>query len=192
MNSPYITGVILAGGLARRMNGKDKGLIMYKNQPLIRYAIDALAPVVQQLWLNANRNHALYTALGYQVIADHSKTFDGPLAGILAALTVSHAGILVVMPCDCPFIKTVHLQKLVTSLLSSDSDLAVAVDGEFLHPVFLALKTTLQPSIAAYLANGERKMATWIMQQRVTTVDFSHARHIFLNINTVEQLATLE
>ncbi len=192
MNKAIISGVILAGGLARRMNHQDKGLMLYHQQPLVSYAITALAPVVTQLWLNANRNQAAYATLGHPVIADASKNFDGPLAGILAALTVTRAGILVVMPCDCPLIQSPHLQKLVDALLISDSDIAVAVDNERLHPVVLALKTNLKTSVANYLNQGGRKMLDWLTQHKVTKVDFSSESNIFLNINTLDELAALE
>lgn len=192
MNKPSIAGVILAGGLARRMNGEDKGLLLYHQQPLVNYAINALAPVVTQVLINANRNHAVYAKWGYPVIADQTTRFDGPLAGILAALTVSTAAILVVMPCDCPLIQSRHLQTLIDRLLTTECEIAVAVDNERLHPVFLALKTSLKTSVADYLNNGGRKMLDWLTQHEVTKVDFSSERDIFLNINTLAELAALE
>jgi len=186
-----ITGVILAGGLARRMNQQDKGLLLYRGQPLVSYAINALSPLVTELLISANRHTEIYSQFGYQVLVDKNQSFDGPLAGILTALSVCQSPVLVVMPCDSPLIKTRHLQKLITGLGNESADIAVAFDGQQRHNVFLALKTTLQSSLAAYLASGERKIDTWLSQQRLTQVDFSQEKAVFANINTPADLTAL-
>lgn len=191
-NQTKVTGVILAGGLARRMNNQDKGLVLYNNAPLISYAIAAISPVVTDVLINANRNHTEYSRFGLPVIADQTASFDGPLAGILTAMLNSQNEILLVMPCDSPLIKSVHLKKLVTTLLETNSDCAVAFDGERLHPVFLALKTTLKDHLSCYLNKGERKLESWVKQHRFVSVDFSDEADIFLNLNTLSELTALE
>jgi molybdopterin-guanine dinucleotide biosynthesis protein A len=187
-----ITGVILAGGLARRMNHQDKGLVLCNGTPLISYAIAAISGVTNQVLINANRNQTDYSRFGFPVINDQTDSFDGPLAGILTALCHSTAEILLVMPCDSPLIKAVHLQRLVTNLVETNAEMAVAFDGERLHPVFLALKTCLKPSLAHYLNSGERKMERWIKQHTFVKVDFSREPEIFLNLNTLAELSALE
>jgi molybdopterin-guanine dinucleotide biosynthesis protein A len=187
-----ITGVILAGGLARRMNHQDKGLVLYHNIPLISYAISAMSPVVNELLINANRHHAEYARFGLPVIADQSDCFDGPLAGVLTAMLHSKGEVLVVMPCDSPLIKSHHLEKLISTLQESNADCAVAFDGERLHPVILAVKTCLKNSVAAFLNSGERKIGQWVTQQNFVKVDFSDAADIFLNLNTLSELSQLE
>ncbi|MEQ1638405.1 MAG: molybdenum cofactor guanylyltransferase MobA [Methylococcales bacterium] len=191
-NSTNVTGVILAGGLARRMNNQDKGLVIYKGQPLASYAIKAMAPLVTQTLLNANRNHEVYQQFGCPIIADHADQFDGPLAGILAAMAAAKTEILLVMPCDSPLMTTRHLQRLLVKLEETQSDVAVAFDGERLHPVFLAIKTTLQSSLQTYLDSGQRKIGIWLAQQNMFAVDFSDATEVFVNINTLSELAALE
>ena len=186
------SGVILAGGLARRMNKQDKGLIRYKGRPMIAYAVEAMAPVVGQLMINANRNNEQYEKFGYPVIADQTDTFDGPLAGVLTALKHCGADELLVMPCDSPLVKPDDLFRLLDALRLSGAEIAVAFDGERLHPVFLALKATLEPSLQAYLKSGQRKIDRWFEQLQMTTVDFSDTPDIFLNINTLEELVRLE
>lgn len=186
-----ITGVILAGGLARRMNQQDKGLLLYRGLPLVGYAINALSPLVTELFISANRHTDIYSQFGYQVLTDKNQQFDGPLAGVLSALSVCQSPVLVVMPCDSPLIKTGHLQKLITGLGNESADIAVAFDGQRQHNVFLALKTTLQDSLAAYLASGERKIDNWLIQQHLTQVDFSQEKAVFANINSPADLAAL-
>lgn len=187
-----VTGVILAGGLARRMNKQDKGLIMYNHKPMISYAVAAMSPVVDTVFINANRNKSAYSQFGCQVISDQTATFDGPLAGILAAMAHAKTELLLVMPCDCPLLQASHLEQLLAALSNPKTAAAVAFDGERLQPVLLALKTSLQSSLADYLQQGQRKIDRWLAQHAVRQVDFSQQADIFLNINTWSELQALE
>jgi molybdopterin-guanine dinucleotide biosynthesis protein A len=193
MNSQTkVAGVILAGGRARRMNNQDKGLVNFKGRPMVSYAIAALAPVVDCLLINANRNIDQYRQFGWPVISDRTDSFDGPLAGILTAMDHADADVLVVIPCDSPLIKTEHLQKLLLTRAENNADVAVAFDGVRLHPVFLAIKTSLQASLQDYLADGQRKVAVWLDRQNLVKVDFSNEPEIFCNVNTMTELSVLE
>jgi len=183
-----VTGVILAGGLARRMNYQDKGLIEYNGQPMISYPIKALSKVVNNVIINANRNIEIYQQFNLPVITDHTNQFNGPLAGILAAMDYIDTDILLVIPCDSPFIKATHLKRLLLSLFENDADVAVAFDGNRLHPVFLALKTTLKSSLMNYLDNHCYKVDTWIKQHKMVVSDFSDVTDIFININCENDL----
>ena len=191
-NQKTVTGVILSGGLARRMNNQDKGLINYKGRPMVSYAIAALTAIADQSLINANRNKEQYEAFGLPVIADQTDSFDGPLAGILTAMIHANTDVLLVMPCDSPLIKAEHLQKLLATRAENDADVAVAFDGERLHPVFLAIKTSLKNSLQNYLASGQRKLDRWLEQQKMVKADFSNEPEIFININTLTELSELE
>jgi molybdopterin-guanine dinucleotide biosynthesis protein A len=191
-NSAKITGVILAGGLARRMNYQDKGLVCYRGRPLVSYAIAALAPLVNETIINANRHHEHYQQFGLRVVADQTASFDGPLAGILTAMLNTDAEVLLVVPCDAPLMTSEHLQKLVATRAELNADVAVAFDGERLHPVFLAIHSRLQTSLQDYLASGERKVETWLAQHHAVQVDFSATPEIFTNVNTLTELSLLE
>ena len=81
-----ITGVILAGGLARRMGGVDKGLIDLRGQPLVAHVIAALEPQVENIIISANRDLDRYTEFGYPVVTDTLPDHPGPLAGILSSM----------------------------------------------------------------------------------------------------------
>lgn len=193
MNSrTKVAGVVLAGGRAMRMNNQDKGLVNFKGRPMLSYAIAALTPIVDSVFINANRNIDQYRQFGWPVISDQSDSFDGPLAGVLSAMMHADADVLVVIPCDSPFIKAEHLQKLLLARDENNADVAVAFDGIRLHPVFFAIKTTLQASLQDYLADGQRKVAGWLERQNLVTVDFSGDPKIFSNINTMTELSMLE
>ena len=188
-----VTGVVLAGGLARRMNKQDKGLIIFRNKAMVSYAVEAMSQVAETVLINANRNLSEYRKFGYQVISDQTDTFDGPLAGVLSAMTHASAetNIICVIPCDSPLIKAEHLQKLLTAL-TENIDIAVAFDGERMQPVVFALKKSLQASLQDYLQQGNRKIDLWLEQHRLVKVDFSQDSEIFLNINTLSELKALE
>jgi molybdopterin-guanine dinucleotide biosynthesis protein A len=186
-----VTGVVLAGGLARRMNKQDKGLIEYHNKSMVTYAVKAMMEVTDNVVINANRNLDAYAQFGCEVITDQTDTFDGPLAGILSAMMYAETSIVCVIPCDSPLIKAKHLQRLLIAL-DDTVDIAVASDGNRMQPVFLALKTSLQPDLEAYLQAGERKIDVWLQQHSLRVVDFSQDKNIFMNINTLDELNALE
>ena len=187
-----VTGVVLAGGLARRMNKQDKGLVEYHNKAMVSYAVDAMKQVATSVLINANRNISAYQRYGCEVISDQTDSFDGPLAGVLSAISHANTELLCVMPCDSPLIKAEHLKKLLTDLADKNADIAVAFDGERMHPVFLALKTSLQNSLQQYLQQGDRKIDLWLQQHHLIKVDFSQCPEVFLNINTLSELEALE
>lgn len=191
-NPTKVTGVILAGGLARRMNNQDKGLVLFHRRPMVSYAIDSIKPLVGQVIINANRNLDAYRQFGLPVVSDQNGNFEGPLAGILSAMTYTDAELLLVLPCDSPLITTDHLQRLLKAGLNPEIDVAVAFDGERLHPVFLAIKTALESSLKNYLGSGERKIDRWLMKHRMIQVDFSDDPEVFVNVNTLSELSELE
>jgi molybdopterin-guanine dinucleotide biosynthesis protein A len=193
MNSQTkVAGVILAGGRARRMNNRNKGLVNFKGRPMISYAIAAMAPVVDYVLINANRDIDQYRQFGWPVISDQTDNFDGPLAGILTAMIHADADILLVIPCDSPLIKTEHLRKLLLTCSENNADVAVAFDGTRLHPVILAVRAGLQASLRDYLAGGQHKVTDWLAKQNLVQVDFSNEPEIFCNVNTMTELSVLE
>lgn len=187
-----VLGVVLAGGLARRMGGQDKGLLLYRQRPMISYALDAIRPLVDQLIINANRNQDRYWQWGLPVVADQDDSFAGPLAGILTAMRFAPHDILLVMPCDSPLITTRHLRRLLTTLEENQADICVAYDGRRLHPVFLALRCGLQDSLAEFLASGQRKIDIWLARHHTVRADFHDQPEIFMNINTMDELTELQ
>jgi len=187
-HTPSITGVILAGGQARRMGGEDKGLIQFQQKPLIRYAIDALASQVDSLVINANRNIEQYQAFGHPTISDSIEGFCGPLAGMLSAMQAVDTDYILTSPCDCPSISPQLRQRLMESLLSSSADIAVAFDGQRLQPVFSLIPCRLQDDLKAYLLQGDRKIDLWLQRHKLTMVDFSDQPDTFVNFNHPEDL----
>ncbi|MDX1654333.1 MAG: molybdenum cofactor guanylyltransferase MobA [Candidatus Competibacteraceae bacterium] len=187
-----ITAVVLAGGRATRMGGQDKGLITLAGRPLVHHALAALAPQVGQVLINANRNRERYQALGYPVVADSVGDYDGPLAGMLAALETMAGDWLLTAPCDSPLIPPDYAERMWTARALADAELVVARDQRRQQPVFLLLSRNLDHSLRDYLLAGERKIDRWFARHRLGEADFSDQAGMFRNINTPEELAVLE
>jgi molybdopterin-guanine dinucleotide biosynthesis protein A len=178
-----ITGVVLAGGLGRRMGGEDKGLVMLAGQPMVAYVLAALRPQVGPMLVNANRNLERYAGFGLPVVADALEGYQGPLAGVLTALRHCQTEFLVTAPCDAPLVAADLVARLHAALDAVEADLAVASDGKRQQPVFLLLRASLAPALEAYLAGGGRKIDAWFGQLRVAEADFSDQPDTFVNVN---------
>ncbi len=187
-----ITGVILAGGQARRMEGKDKGLILLNEKPMIEYVINILKPQVGNLIINANRNHEKFSKYGFKIISDELSGFCGPLAGMASALNIIETRFLLTVPCDSPFISDNLAQRLITALETEDADISVVHDGERLQPVFCLIKKELLSSMTDFLDEGERKIDKWFNQHHVAIADFSDIPHSLDNLNTYNDIKAVE
>lgn len=184
-----ITGVILAGGRARRMGGTDKGLHALAGRPMIEYVIDALRPQVNALLINANRNRDAYARYGYPVIADETGDFPGPLAGMAAAMAQAPSDSILTVPCDGPWLPADLARRLAQTRAEAGVPICMAHDGERGQPVFALLDCALLLSLRAYLAEGGRKIDRWYAQCGVAVADFSDCPEVFINVNTPEDSA---
>ena len=192
MPSIDVTGVVLAGGQGSRMGGVDKGLQEFRGRPMVAHVLEALAPQVGELLVNANRNPEAYERFGYRVIADEIPGFAGPLAGFERGLAHAGGALVVTAPCDSPFLPRDLVARLRAGLERHDAELAVAKTGDQAHPVFCLMRRDVHASLAAFLASGQRKIDRWYATHRFVEVPFDDEADAFLNINTREELASLE
>lgn len=187
-----ISAIILAGGLATRMNGADKGLVLLHKKPLVQHVIKRLTKQVDEILINANREIAQYQAFGYTVLQDEVEDFLGPLAGFSLGLQHAKHDYLLTVPCDSPLLPLDLATRLMAALLEQKADIAVASSDGNTHPVFSLCKKSTLPSLTAYLEQGERRVSTWQKSQKYIEVDFSDYNEAFTNLNTIEDLAELE
>lgn len=188
--SQAVTGLVLAGGRGQRLGGQDKGLVNLNGQPLINYAMAVLGEHVTEILVSANRNLAEYEALGIRVVRDAEPDYPGPLAGLLAGLEAVTTPWLAVVPCDAPLLPHSLLPRLAAAI--GDADVAVAHDGEHLHPVIALMRTELAGDLAQYLASGGHKVRDWYQRQRCVTVDFSDCPEAFANLNAEQDRCRIE
>jgi molybdopterin-guanine dinucleotide biosynthesis protein A len=184
-----VTGIVLAGGLGRRMGGVDKGLVELHGQPMVAHAIARLAPQVETIVVNANRNAERYAALGYPVVNDDVGGFAGPLAGLHAGLSRTRTTYAVTVPCDSPFLPEDLVARLGVALVREDAQLAVAHTFDQPHPVFALVRADVFQHLDAFLVGGGRKIDAWYAALRTVDVPFDDCADAFRNLNTPEEMA---
>ena len=187
-----VTGIVLAGGQGSRMGGVDKGLQLFRGKPMVAHAIERLGEQVGELLINANRNAEAYGQFGYRVIADEIEGFAGPLAGFERGLAHARGELVVTVPCDSPFLPPDLVSRLRAALELDEADLAVATTGGRAQPVFSLMRRSVLPSLRRFMSSGERKIDRWYSVLKVAEVAFDDVPDAFLNINTREELASLD
>ncbi|HDR2626898.1 TPA: molybdenum cofactor guanylyltransferase MobA [Enterobacter cancerogenus] len=188
--SQEIIGVVLAGGRATRMGGKDKGLQLLNGKPLWQHVADALAGQVSARVLSANRHIDIYQRSGLPVYQDTLADYPGPLAGMLSVMQQNWGEWFVFCSCDTPFIPACLVERMVQQ--RGDSPVVWAHDGERDHPTIALIHKSLIPALQDYLAAGERRVMVFMRQSGGHSVDFSDLKSAFVNVNTLEDLQTMQ
>jgi len=193
---PPTLGLVLAGGLARRMGGGDKARIAIGGVTILQRVLACLAPQCSRLVINANGDPARFADTKLPVVADSVPDFAGPLAGILAgldwaALHVPQCQWLASVPGDCPFLPDDLVARLHAARLAAGTPLACAHSGEWRHPVIglwpVALREDLRRGL---ITEGLRKIEIWTARHGVATADWPvEPVDPFFNVNTREDAA---
>lgn len=191
MNNKRISAIILAGGRGRRMHNRDKGLLRWGERSLVQHCIARVEPQVDEIVLSCNRNIVAYESYGYPVVTDQLSDFQGPLAGVHAALAVCNAGLIFVCPCDCPLLPLDVVKKLRQALLTENSEIAIAHDGNRAQSLVMLLRQRCATGLENYLASAARSVQGWQQQRRCCYVDFSSQCDAFANINSQAELKRL-
>ncbi|RYV03799.1 molybdenum cofactor guanylyltransferase [Shewanella sp. OPT22] len=175
---------ILAGGQGRRMGYQDKGLVCYQNKRLIQHVIDKLKPQSNSIHIIANQNMEAYESFGYPVFEDVESGFQGPLMGMLTAMTHSKADAILFVPCDTPHLPPNLLLEMTQKLHRTSAEIVVAIDDTNKeHAVTCLTKRSLKGELAQFLKNGNRKVMLWNHSRNLASVSFEQAH--FLNVNSL-------
>ena len=192
-------GVVLAGGLARRMGGGDKARLRIGGRTILERVLARLKPQCAVLILNANGDPARFADTGLAVIPDSVPDFAGPLAGILAGLDwaakeAPDIADIVSVPGDCPFLPEDLVARLSAARSRKGAPLACARSGEWRHPVVGLWPVALRGDLRqALVAEGLRKIEAWTARHGVAVADWPAAPiDPFFNINTPEDAAEAE
>ncbi|WP_339039472.1 molybdenum cofactor guanylyltransferase MobA [Bradyrhizobium symbiodeficiens] len=196
---PLTQGVLLAGGLARRMGGGDKPMRTIGGRTILERVIARLSPQCSGLILNANGDPARFASFGLQVVADDVPGFPGPLAGILAALdwtAANRPGVEWVLSAagDCPFLPRDLVARLHEARSQENAQLAVAASGGQSHPVIGLWHVALRDELRhALVVEDLRKIDRWTARYPLATVNWPvEPLDPFFNANTVEDIAEAE
>jgi molybdenum cofactor guanylyltransferase len=198
MSDP-VAGVILAGGLSRRMGGGDKCLRALGGKPILAHIIERARPQVEALVLNANGDPARFGAFGLPVAGDVVEGFAGPLAGVLTGMewvarNAPACRWLASFASDAPFVPRDLVARLLEAIETQDADLACASSGGQAHPVFGLWRVDLVSALRQALVNEQIfKVDRWTARYKLVKVDFPAAPiDPFFNANRPEDLAEAE
>jgi molybdopterin-guanine dinucleotide biosynthesis protein A len=196
---PPTPGVLLAGGLARRMGGGDKPMRRIGGRTILERVIARLKPQCDGLILNANGDPARFASFGLPVIADTVADFPGPLAGILAALDWAAANrpkvsLMLSVAADCPFLPRDLVSRLYQALAEQKAQLAVAASDGQSHPVIGLWSIALREELRhALVVEDVRKIDRWTARYKLATVTWpTEPLDPFFNANTVDDIAEAE
>ena len=199
MSHAAIPGVLLAGGLARRMGGGDKPMRQIGGSSILERVIARLTPQCGELILNANGDPARFAPFGLPVVPDTVADFPGPLAGILAALDWAAAhrpGVSIVLSAaaDCPFLPRDLVARLHAALVNEDAQLAVAASGGQSHPVIGLWSVALRDELRHALVQEDiRRIDRWTARYKLATVTWpTEPLDPFFNANTMDDIADAE
>jgi molybdopterin-guanine dinucleotide biosynthesis protein A len=196
---PATPGVLLAGGLARRMGGGDKPMRQIGGRTILARVIDRLAPQCDGLILNANGDPARFAAFGLPVIADGVADFPGPLAGILAALDWAASvrpdvEFMLSAAADCPFLPRDLVARLHAARTAENAELAVAASDGQSHPVIGLWSVALREQLRrALVVEDVRKIDRWTARYKLATVEWPVDQlDPFFNANTMDDIAAAQ
>lgn len=186
MSPPVIHALVLAGGRGSRMGGVDKGLQPLHGRPLAAQVMERLAPQARRVWISANRNLDRYAALGATVLSDPpGLEFAGPLAGMLAGLTVlPDDAWLLTAPCDCPHLPADLAQRLLAAAAPHGLAFAQAAREHATHAL---LHARWRAPLAAHLHAGGRAVLGWMRSQPHGVARFDDEA-AFANLNHLADL----
>ncbi len=189
-------GVILAGGLATRMGGGDKGLLPLGAGTILSHVIDRLGPQVTGLALNANGDPSRFADLDLPVLSDSVEGYAGPLAGVLAGLDWAAgqgATHIVTAAADTPFLPADLVPRLLLAAEREGKPIALAKTENGRHPTFGLWPVALRDDLRGALGDGVRKVVLWTDRHGTASAEFEVDRFDpFFNVNTPEDLAEAE
>ncbi len=159
---------------------------------MVAEVLKRFSPQVDEVLINANRNLEAYAAFGHRVVPDAIDGFAGPLAGLHIGMSQATHPLIVTVPCDSPFLPADLVARLLAAMASANADLAVAKTFDQAHPVFCLTRRDLEPHLRAFLESGQRKIDKWYATLKVVEVPFDDQEQAFANINTVDELKSLE
>lgn len=195
---PLTVGLLLAGGLSRRMGGGDKCLRPLGGRPVLAHIIERARPQVSALVLNANGDPARFAAFGLPVAPDVIEGFAGPLAGVLTGMewAAAHrpdAAWLATFATDAPFFPRDLVARLHAAIERGKADMACARSDGQDHPVFGLWPVHLRADLRRAMEEGVRKVDLWTARYKLAVAEFTTAPFDpFFNANRPEDLAEAE
>ena len=191
-------GVVLAGGLSRRMEGPEKSLLKLGGKSLIEQILERISLQLETVIINANGDAARFSGLNVPVQADTVEGFVGPLAGVLAGMRWAQSNTdlthVITAAADTPFFPSDYCEKMITSAKRENADIALASSDGSRHPVFGLWPVAFADALEHFLVEEEnRKVMLFVERYSHCLVEFKNENHDpFFNVNTPEEFALAE
>ncbi|UJJ32042.1 molybdenum cofactor guanylyltransferase MobA [Halopseudomonas maritima] len=185
MPHPFtLSTLFLAGGQGSRLGGIDKGLMLFRGEPVAARLSRVLQQVGSEVLISCNRNADQYSQWANRLVSDPQPAYPGPLLGVLSALRVAKGSHLLVVPCDMPLLDVPLLQSLI-ALAREHPEQAVALQsGQQLQPLVCVLPLTLLNALERAWQAGQRSPRRWLIEQQVLTLRIAEDDPRLLNANT--------
>jgi len=190
MGSPAnITGLILAGGAGQRVGHRDKGMIVWRELPLVAHVANLLRPQVSDLMISCNRNVGCYRRYAATVLPDRRAEYQGPLAGLEAASEYLLTEYVAVVGCDMPLLPEDLVARLLGGLATaSAAGISYAHDGQREQYLCAVIRRECLATLTDFLDEGQRAVQAWYRRQSCVAVDFSDCSDCFRNYNSLADL----
>lgn len=186
---PACSILLLAGGQGQRMGGRDKGLILWRNEPLIKHMHRLARPLTDDLLISCNRNLDAYAAYADRLVQDGNEDFNGPLAGIRAALPLARHSHLLVLPCDVPLIDHALLRDLINTALEHPRRPVMVRSGDHWQPLLCIIPTCHADAFEAAWQSGERSPRRVMERLETLALECAADDPRLANLNTPELLS---
>ncbi len=185
------TGLILAGGAGRRVGGSDKGLLIWQGKPLVAHVVERLRPQLGRVLISCNRNLETYRSFAEITSVDRRRGYQGPLAGLEAAIPSIESEFVLISACDTPLLPADLGRRLMDAISQDDrghrADICYVHDGKREQYLCALLRRCCLASLQRYLDEGNRSVRGWYGRQRCRSVDFSRQRECFRNFNSLDR-----
>lgn len=186
---PACSILLLAGGQGQRMGGRDKGLILWKGEPLIQHLHRLTRPLTDDLLISCNRNLEQYAAYADRLVQDGNDEFHGPFAGIRAALPLARHTHLLILPCDVPLIDHSLLRELRETAFTHPRQPVMVRSGEHWQPLLCVIPTCHLQAFEAAWQSGERSPRKVLERLNAVAVQCETDDPRLANLNTPELLS---
>jgi len=173
---------ILAGGKSSRM-GTDKGLMLLNHKLMVEHVIDALKPVVNEIFIVSNNPE--YETLGFTVICDLIKDI-GPAGGIFTALSHTNSEKIFIVSCDMPFINSDTIKFIFNN--SSQHEITIPVNNQTIEPLLGVYSKSCLFKWGKLIENGVNKLQNLVEYFTIRKIRFEQDEFLdtihFMNVNT--------
>lgn len=183
MPASKVTGIILSGGRGERLQGRDKGLATYLSKPLVSHCLDGLQPQVSSLLISCNRSLDKYSSFGFPLVTDQRDDFQGPLAGVEAALRECETELAMLWPVDSLPIPEGLVSTMRDELFEANVDIVYLHQPHKSQYLIALMRTSLGESLSEFLDSGGRKVRDWYARHQ-TIVCEQFADVDIRNLNT--------